>query len=313
MGVSAALVFDPGGSDRGISGAFGLDFNRLTQSIARAAFGRRGALVYNSKAAPFRKKAADRGWPLRIRWIVLNPLAESSLVSIILVLAAVVAALGIGYAVGRARRRDSAAPAALPQPPRMADAPLPEEPPRKAAAPLSEEPPRTAPPELSVPTLPTAGELIAERARIIRNFETETAMLRRALVSRTATIEQLAEFAAERRRLFGDLATSRGETARYRQLVIDLENNAPPPFFGTGAPDELKLIVGVGPVLERMLHQLGVATYRQIARWSERDIEEFDAKLHEFPGRIRRDAWVTQARALHQSKYGEALPLRERG
>jgi len=58
-------------------------------------------------------------------------------------------------------------------------------------------------------------------------------------------------------------------------------------------------------MLERMLQQLGVRTYRQIARWSERDIDEYDAKLPEFPGRIRRDGWVTQARELHQSKYGE--------
>jgi len=114
----------------------------------------------------------------------------------------------------------------------------------------------------------------------------------------------------ERARLAAELAAARGETARYRQLVVDLENNAPPPFFGAGAPDDLKLIVGIGPVLERMLHQLGVTTFRQIARWSERDIDEFDAKLPEFPGRIRRDAWVTQARALHQSKYGETLPQR---
>ena len=138
-------------------------------------------------------------------------------------------------------------------------------------------------------------------------------MLRRELASRDAAITQLTGLAAERRVLFGDLAASHAETARYRQLVVDLENNAMPPFFGAGAPDDLKLIVGVGPVLERMLQLLGIATYRQIARWSERDIDEFDAKLHEFPGRIRRDAWVTQARALHQSKYGEAPPLRERG
>jgi predicted flap endonuclease-1-like 5' DNA nuclease len=58
-------------------------------------------------------------------------------------------------------------------------------------------------------------------------------------------------------------------------------------------------------VLERMLYQLGITTYRQIARWTERDIDDVDARLHEFPGRIRRDEWVTQARALHQSKYGE--------
>ena len=62
-----------------------------------------------------------------------------------------------------------------------------------------------------------------------------------------------------------ELAPARAETARYRQLVVDLENNAPPPLLGPGAPDDLKLIVGVGPVLERMLQQLGVTTYRQIA------------------------------------------------
>jgi predicted flap endonuclease-1-like 5' DNA nuclease len=107
-----------------------------------------------------------------------------------------------------------------------------------------------------------------------------------------------------------ELAAARAEAARYRQLVVDIENNAPPPLMGPGAPDDLKLIVGVGPVLERMLHQLGVTTFRQIAYWSERDIDVFDARLHEFPGRIRRDGWVTQARALHQSKYGEALPVR---
>ena len=81
-------------------------------------------------------------------------------------------------------------------------------------------------------------------------------------------------------RLHRALADARGETARYRQLVVDLENDAPPPLLdGPGAPDDLKLIVGIGPVLERMLQQLGISRYRQIARWSERDIDEFDARL----------------------------------
>ncbi|MEP7276194.1 MAG: hypothetical protein ABI812_07560 [Betaproteobacteria bacterium] len=120
-------------------------------------------------------------------------------------------------------------------------------------------------------------------------------------------------FGDERHALHRALADARGETARYRQLVIDLENDAPPPLLdGPGSPDDLKLIVGIGPVLERMLQQLGVSRYRQIARWSERDIDDVDARLPEFPGRIRRDGWVTQARALHQSKYGEALPPRDR-
>lgn len=116
---------------------------------------------------------------------------------------------------------------------------------------------------------------------------------------------ELLAFAEERRKLFGELADARAETARYRQIVIDIERNAPPPLLDApGAPDDLKLIVGVGPVIERMLYQMGYATYRQIARWSEREIDDVDARLPEFSGRIRRDGWVTQARALHFGKYG---------
>jgi predicted flap endonuclease-1-like 5' DNA nuclease len=118
-------------------------------------------------------------------------------------------------------------------------------------------------------------------------------------------LPQLLAFADDRRRLLSDLADARAQIARYRQIVVDIEHNAPPPLLDApGTPDDLKMIVGVGPVIERMLYQLGVGTYRQIAKWNERDIDEFDARLREFPGRIRRDGWVTQARALHASKYG---------
>lgn len=103
-----------------------------------------------------------------------------------------------------------------------------------------------------------------------------------------------------------ELARARAELARYRALVIDIENNAPPPILqGAREPDDLKLIVGIGPVLERMLRALGVTSFRQIARWGPREVAEFDARLPEFPGRIERDQWVTQARALHEAKYGE--------
>lgn len=154
----------------------------------------------------------------------------------------------------------------------------------------------------------------AERARLIRSLESENAALRRHARGAAATVGQLQAFAEDRRQLLVQLAVERGETARYRSIIIDLENNAPPRLLdGPTMPDDLKLIVGIGPVLERMLQQLGISTYRQIARWSERDIDEFDARLPEFSGRIRRDTWVVQARELHQSKFGEALPLRDRG
>jgi predicted flap endonuclease-1-like 5' DNA nuclease len=75
-----------------------------------------------------------------------------------------------------------------------------------------------------------------------------------------ARLAQAAALADDRHALFRALADARAETARYRQLVVDLENDAPPPLLDSpAAPDDLKLIVGIGPVLERMLQQLGVA------------------------------------------------------
>lgn len=222
--------------------------------------------------------------------------------SILVALIAVAIALLIGYAAGRARPRRREGSVAMPD--RIADLPAAAAPaaPRAVSVPESPPPLSTSPPPV---VSESSDGTIAERARIMRSFEAETAMLRRALATREASVAQLADFTADRSRLYGELATSRGETARYRQLVVDLESNAPPPFFGTVAPDDLKLIVGVGPVLERMLHRMGIGSYREIARWSEHDIDAVDARLPEFHGRIRRDAWVTQARALHQSKYGE--------
>jgi len=229
-------------------------------------------------------------------------------VSIILALVAAIAGFLVGYAAARLSRAQTAERAAPPLArPAVASVDI--------AAPdaRTDSPPHV--PEAPSPSPEVADEAraVAERARLIRSYEAEAARLRRAIAGSDAAISQLSDFADERRRLFNDVAAARAEVARYRKLVVDLENNAPPQFFGVDAPDDLKLIVGIGPVLERMLQMMGIATYRQIARWSDRDIDEFDAKLPEFPGRIRRDAWVTQARELHQSKYGEALPHRGRG
>ncbi len=64
----------------------------------------------------------------------------------------------------------------------------------------------------------------------------------------------------------------------------------------TGA-DDLKKLSGVGPALEKKLHAAGVTTFAQIAAWGADDIAEFDEKLS-FKGRIEREGWVDQAKAL---------------
>ncbi len=61
--------------------------------------------------------------------------------------------------------------------------------------------------------------------------------------------------------------------------------------------DDLKKLSGVGPALEKKLHAAGVTTFAQIAAWGADDIAEFDEKLS-FKGRIEREGWVDQAKAL---------------
>ncbi len=61
--------------------------------------------------------------------------------------------------------------------------------------------------------------------------------------------------------------------------------------------DDLKRISGVGPKLEQVLNGRGIKRFADIAAWSDADIERIDTELG-FDGRIRRDDWVGQAKAL---------------
>lgn len=73
-----------------------------------------------------------------------------------------------------------------------------------------------------------------------------------------------------------------------------------------GKPDDLKLISGVGPKLEKMLNKTGVYYFRQICNWKKADVKMVNDKLGAFPGRIERDEWVKQACKL--AKGGAAKP-----
>ena len=61
--------------------------------------------------------------------------------------------------------------------------------------------------------------------------------------------------------------------------------------------DDLKQLSGVGPALEKKLHEAGVTSFAQIAAWGADDIAQMDEKLS-FKGRIEREGWVDQAKAL---------------
>jgi NADH-quinone oxidoreductase subunit E len=64
------------------------------------------------------------------------------------------------------------------------------------------------------------------------------------------------------------------------------------------APDDLELIWGVGPKLAKMLNEMGVWHYDQIASWKAEELAWVDARLTGFKGRATRDDWISQAKKL---------------
>jgi len=64
-----------------------------------------------------------------------------------------------------------------------------------------------------------------------------------------------------------------------------------------GAPDDLAKLTGVGPQIVKKLNDAGVFHFWQLAAMSDSDIAKLDGEL-KLSGRIKRDGWVDQARAL---------------
>ena len=69
------------------------------------------------------------------------------------------------------------------------------------------------------------------------------------------------------------------------------------PHKAGDAADDLEMIAGIGPKLAQTLNELGVHRFEQIANWQEADVERIDTHLN-FSGRIARENWIEQAKAL---------------
>lgn len=85
------------------------------------------------------------------------------------------------------------------------------------------------------------------------------------------------------------------------------DENRPAGIERPAEADDLKLISGIGPKIEGILHELGIFTFAQIAAWTEAERRWVDGYLN-FKGRIDRDDWVKQASAL--ATGGEAEYIR---
>ena len=75
--------------------------------------------------------------------------------------------------------------------------------------------------------------------------------------------------------------------------------------FGTATSeekDDLKMISGIGPFIEKRLHTVDIYTFRQISQFTAQDIATIGDVIIYFSGRIERDEWVAQARELVHNK-----------
>ena len=62
--------------------------------------------------------------------------------------------------------------------------------------------------------------------------------------------------------------------------------------------DDLTRLKGVGPKLAAHLNDKGITTFAQIAGWSAEEVATYDETLDGIKGKVSRDDWVAQAKAL---------------
>ena len=85
------------------------------------------------------------------------------------------------------------------------------------------------------------------------------------------------------------------ESLRYLDATVRIDALTPGLH---DAGDDLQAIKGVGPAIEKTLHELGIFRYSQIAEMSEYDINRVAERLKGFRSRIYREDWIGQARDL---------------
>ncbi|MEM1134291.1 MAG: hypothetical protein AAGI07_00530 [Bacteroidota bacterium] len=69
-----------------------------------------------------------------------------------------------------------------------------------------------------------------------------------------------------------------------------------------GEKDDLKIINGIGPAIEKKLNGLGIMTIKQISMFDKGMIAKVVEAIEYFPDRIKRDDWVGQAKKMSKRK-----------
>ena len=145
---------------------------------------------------------------------------------------------------------------------------------------------------------------IQMQAQVLQQLQTE---YQSAITDKDGEIERLRTRAAELQPLQDQI---KQRDIRIRELVsssrsLPGQEFHEPRLRDSLPKDHLTKIYGIGPVLEKTLNRLGYYRFRDIAAWSDTEVEAVARELSWFPDRIRRDKWVAQAQSLHRKKCDE--------
>lgn len=132
-------------------------------------------------------------------------------------------------------------------------------------------------------------EFRATEARA-KPLEAELAQAKRAA-------EQAIEQEMKQRALVAELQEKRaGGKPAPRAEPVPAPQQAPSPTAAAKA-DDLTAIRGVGKVIEKKLHDLGITSFRQIAELTPEEVRRINEAI-DFPGRVEREHWIEQAKGL---------------
>ena len=107
----------------------------------------------------------------------------------------------------------------------------------------------------------------------------------------------------------------RGKSARIPERQ-DVRGKKKEPLKGftkpKGEPDNLQLINGITPELERKLNKIGLIKFEQIANLSDDEIARLDEEL-KLNGAIENDDWVAKSVALMAETTADEVPAEDEG
>ncbi|HTH58481.1 MAG TPA: hypothetical protein VL728_20685 [Cyclobacteriaceae bacterium] len=158
-----------------------------------------------------------------------------------------------------------------------------------------------------------AGEIVAERDRLreqLQDLGSSITSQQQNSVSSKIQLEQLETEAGTLRYRVRQLeyqnkeydesnAKLKHELERLQEERKERGSTTDHPFVRPLEPDEkdnLTAIKGIGPFIEKRLNMLGIYTFKQLSELTPELVDRVGNAIEFFPGRIERENWIGQAR-----------------